>query len=376
MRELRKKTKINRLTLDINKRMIFISDIHGDLETMKQGLLDLNFSDDDYLFIIGDIYEKGDKGTNLDIARYVMELSHSHPNVYPMAGNCDEVLRFVLPKDQASKVLWYMHRKEISILNDMADELNMKVETEDDVIKFVDIIQEKYKDLYDFMDELDDIITINDSIILVHAGLDSIYNIPEYSMSVLKYDNFQNKSRGCDKLTIVGHYPTRNYRPDVSCVNPIFDLRKKIISIDGGNHVVKGGQINFLILESLKSMRFTYKYYDHYEKYTMKCDKEYNTPDVQINITYGDNEIEILAKDLDYYFVKHTNTGLTMWVDRTFVYKDQKTGKMCCYDASNQFLSVKKGDYISVIRRANPYSIVKKNGFIGLIETKYIEDVN
>ena len=47
---------------------------------------------------------------------------------------------------------------------------------------------------------------------------------------------------------------------------------------------------------------------------------------------------------------------------------------MCCYDASNQFLSVKNGDNISVVRRANPYSIIKKNGYIGLIETKYITD--
>ena len=374
MRELRKKTKVNNLTLDISKRIIFISDIHGDLKTMKEGLADLNFNDDDYLFIIGDIYEKGDKGTNLEIAKYVLELTKNHNNVYPMAGNCDEVLRFALPFDQASKVLWYMNRKEISILNDMAEELNMNVTNEDEVHKFVDTIQKKYKDLYDFLDSLDDIIIINNSIVLVHAGLESLNNIPEYSMAVLKYDNFQNKSRGCDKLTIVGHYPTRNYRPDVSCVNPIFDLRKKIISIDGGNHVVKGGQINFLILESIKSMKFTYKYYDHYEKYIMKCDVEYNTPDVQINITYGDNEIEILAKDLDYYFVKHVNSGLTMWVDRTFVYKDQTTGKMCCYDASNQFLSVKNGDNISVVRRANPYSIIKKNGYIGLIETKYITD--
>ena len=103
MRELMKKTKVNRLTLDINKRMIFISDIHGDLETMKQGLLDLNFSDDDYLFIIGDIYEKGDKGTNLEIARYVKDFSHSHPNVFPMAGNCDEVLRFLYLRNKHLK---------------------------------------------------------------------------------------------------------------------------------------------------------------------------------------------------------------------------------------------------------------------------------
>ena len=373
MRELRKKTKVNRLTLDTNKRLIFISDIHGDLTTMLKGLEDINFNDNDYLFIIGDMYEKGDKGFNLRTANYLYEFRKNKKNVYLMAGNCDEVLRFSLPKDQAGRVLQYMNRKDISILNDIKDELKIEIRNENDVIDFVEILQNKYRYLFDFIDSLDDLIIINDMLVLVHAGIDDLNNIPEYSMSLLKYDNFYNKSRGCQKLTIVGHYPTRNYRTDIACANPIFDLRKKIISIDGGNHVVKGGQINFVILESLDSMKFTYKYYDHYPKYIMKCDVLYNMPSEKINITYGDNEIEILAKDLDYYFVKHVNTGLTMWVDRTFVYKDETTGKYCCYDASNQFLSVKKGDLISIVRKASPYSNIKKNGYIGLIETKYLD---
>ena len=94
--ELKKKTKVRRLTLDINRRMIFISDIHGDLVTMKAGLEKFGFNDNDYLFIIGDIYEKGDKGTNLEIIRYVMELDRTHDNVFVMAGNCEESLRFIL----------------------------------------------------------------------------------------------------------------------------------------------------------------------------------------------------------------------------------------------------------------------------------------
>ena len=263
--------------------------------------------------------------------------------------------------------------KKHSIINDIAEEQNYKLSMDMDVADFVNMLQEKYSDLYDFMDSLYDVCIINEKIVLVHGGIDDINNIPEYSISMLKYDNFYELSKPQEKLMIVGHYPTRNYRGDISCVNPIFDFKKKIISIDGGNHIVKGGQINFVILESLDSMKFTYKYYDHYPKYIMKCDVLYNMPSEKINITYGDNEIEILAKDLDYYFVKHVNTGLTMWVDRTFVYKDETTGKYCCYDASNQFLSVKKGDLISVVRKASPYSIIKKNGYIGLIETKYLD---
>ena len=369
--ELKKKTKVRRLTLDINRRMIFISDIHGDLVTMKAGLEKFGFNDNDYLFIIGDIYEKGDKGTNLEIIRYVMELDRTHDNVFVMAGNCEESLRFILTPMPKRNFLYYVLKRGHSILNDMADEMGITISEDMDVPAFIEAVHKNYIDIYDYIDTLDDVVIINDTIVLVHAGLDDINNIPEYSMSVLKYDNFDTLSKGVDKLTIVGHYPTRNYRHDVSCVNPIFNMRKKIMSIDGGNHLVKGGQINFLFLESLKTMKFNWNYVDHYPKYVMKLDVNYDEPDDFINVTYGDNEIEILDTDLDFNLVKHINSGITMWVHKSYVYEDN--GKMYCYDASNQFLSVRKGDIISVIKKAMPYSIIKKNGYIGLIDTKYLD---
>ena len=48
--ELKKKTKKRQLNLDKNKRMNFVSDIHGDYNTLKLGLEDLNFNSDDYQY--------------------------------------------------------------------------------------------------------------------------------------------------------------------------------------------------------------------------------------------------------------------------------------------------------------------------------------
>ena len=122
MIELKKKTKVRRLTLEKNRRLIFVSDIHGDVDTFKAGLENIGFNDNDYLFIIGDICEKGDFKKNLECFRYVMELS-KRDNVYPMAGNCDEVLRFILPESEKDNFLFYTVVREHSILNDMADEM-------------------------------------------------------------------------------------------------------------------------------------------------------------------------------------------------------------------------------------------------------------
>ncbi|MBR3617918.1 MAG: hypothetical protein IKN46_04510 [Acholeplasmatales bacterium] len=373
LRELKKKTKILKLNLPVNKRLIFVSDIHGDLNTFKRGLEKINFNDDDYLFIIGDIHEKGDASYNLATLRYVIELSKK-PNVYPMAGNCDEVFRFVLPAEAKEKFLYYANVKKHSIINDIAEEQNYKLSMDMDVADFVNMLQEKYSDLYDFMDSLYDVCIINEKIVLVHGGIDDINNIPEYSISMLKYDNFYELSKPQEKLMIVGHYPTRNYRGDISCVNPIFDFKKKIISIDGGNHIVKGGQINFVYLESLDSMKFGYVWVDHYPKEVIKYDVDYDNPSTLVNLTFGDNEVEIIDQDLDFYLVRHLKTNSKMWVHTSFIYQDKENKKLYAYDASNNFLSVRKGDEVSVVIKANPYSVIKRNGYIGLIDTKYLDE--
>ena len=371
MIELKKKTKIRRLNLDLNRRLIFVSDMHGDLITFKEGLEEINFNDNDYLFVIGDMYEKGDLTYNLKTARYFMELNKKE-NVFCMSGNCDEVLRFILPKEAHKDFLYYTLVRQKSIINDMALEMRYPLGKDMNVDDFVEKVQEKYQDLYEFMDSLDDVIIINNKIVLVHGGIDDIENIPEYAISMLKYDNYYNVAKPQKLLTIVGHYPTRNYRSDVACQNPILDFKKKIFSIDGGNHLVKGGQINFLMLDNLESMRFSYKYVDHYEKHVMNYTVSYDEPEDKVNFTYGSqNEVEIFEKDLDFYYVKDLRTKIRMWVQSANVF--EVDGKYYCYEGSNTFLSVIKGDVVSIVKRRKPYSVIKKNGYVGLIETKYLE---
>lgn len=374
--DLKKKTKIRKIYIPTNKRCIFVSDIHGDIDTFKQGLKSLNFNSDDYLFIIGDIYEKGDFSKNLETINYVYELSKNNKNVFPMAGNCDEVLRFILPKEDKEKFLYYANIKKRSIINDIAAKENYKLSMDMNVDDFIKMIYKKYHYLYEFIDSLDDVIFINDKLVLVHGGIDDINNIPKYSLDLLKYDKFYELTKPQQKLMIVGHYPTRNYRSKLACVNPIFDFKKNVICIDGGNHVVKGGQINFVYINNLDEMKFDFAYFDHYPKFIMKDSVDYKAPIEHVNIRFGENEVEVLNTDLDFIYIRHLSTNICMWVHNSFVYKNESNNKFYCYDGSNQFISVKKGETISIIIKANPYSLIKKDGFIGLIETKYIDYEN
>lgn len=367
--EKTKKTIVKHLNIDTKKRLIFISDIHGDIHLFKNALKEAKFSDNDELFIIGDMIEKGDFKDNLVMLREMLSLS-KQPNVHLMAGNCDEIFRFILPPLDKKRFLFYALNRQRSVINDLAEELNYTLSEQMDIDAFVMMINEKYPEFYEFIDQLSDVLFINDKLVLVHGGILDIQNIPHNAIDVLKFDRFLEISKPQPIPMIVGHYPTRNYRSDISNVNPIFDSRKNIISIDGGNHVVKGGQLNVVMLDNLESMNFSFFGIDHYPKYIAKQDVYHEPPKKQFNIQFGKNEVEIIAKDLDFYLIHPIGSKDELWVHEDFIFA--KDDKHYCYDGSNTFINLKKGDEISIIKMAKPYSLIKHQGTIGLIETKYI----
>jgi hypothetical protein len=101
-----KKTRVKHLNLPTDCRLIFVSDIHGDKKLFQEGLDKVGFNDNDHLFIIGDMFEKGDLGMNLEMVRFVMELDKKS-NVHLLAGNCDEVFRFILPPVEDRERFFY-----------------------------------------------------------------------------------------------------------------------------------------------------------------------------------------------------------------------------------------------------------------------------
>lgn len=347
-----------------------MSDIHGDVSLFKEALQQVHFNSDDVLFVIGDMIEKGNPGDSLKMMRYMLELSKQE-NVHFMAGNCDEIFRFILPPMDHKLFLYYALERKRSIINDLAEEMNVTLSPDMDIPAFVSQMMCQYKAFYEFIDQLDDVLFINDELVLVHGGIADIHEIPKDSIDVLKFDRFLEVSKPQPKIMIVGHYPTRNYHSDICDVNPIFDLRKRIICIDGGNNIVKGGQINIVLLENLASMRFSFEAVDHYPKYVMKEDAHYEATPKRYNIQFGQNEVEILSKDLDFYHIRPIGMEDSLWVHDSLVYSYHD--KFYCFDGSNDFISLNKGDKISIVKHAQPYTIVKYEGRIGLIETKYIQ---
>ena len=76
------------LSLPADRRVLVISDIHGNLPFLKGLLKKVQFSTDDILLVLGDILEKSTGG--LDTLRYLMDLRRTH-TLFFLQGNCENV---------------------------------------------------------------------------------------------------------------------------------------------------------------------------------------------------------------------------------------------------------------------------------------------
>ena len=78
--------KIIGLNIPEEKRVICISDIHGNLDLFMTLLDKIKFSCDDALILLGDFYTKGPQSRQT--LKYVIELCRKN-NVYAVRGNSD-----------------------------------------------------------------------------------------------------------------------------------------------------------------------------------------------------------------------------------------------------------------------------------------------
>lgn len=253
------------LEFEKGKRIIVISDIHGDLSSLQELLAKVNYSEyNDYLIFLGDLIEKGLE--NLETLHYIMTLKSRNERVFVTKGNCDRILENVMDNDaNIPETLKYLSFNGLSIFHEMAKNVGTSIETAED-LKYV---LSYLKDEKLFIDSLPTAL-ITDDFVFVHAGIRDLDNENDTKYHLTARHYYES---GIDlgKYVVVGHFPVCNYSEQIICNNPIIDLDKKIISIDGGNRVKMGGQLNALIIENNNdSYSFTYRSVVNLEKRLFK----------------------------------------------------------------------------------------------------------
>ncbi|MBQ7916676.1 MAG: metallophosphoesterase, partial [Firmicutes bacterium] len=107
-----KKANIQYVSFPADRRVIAISDIHGNLDFLKGLLEKIQYSTQDILVLVGDVLEKGHQ--NLETLRFLVALAKDHL-IYKVAGNCDvlyEDVFEVFTRENDEEMLGYLLRRK------------------------------------------------------------------------------------------------------------------------------------------------------------------------------------------------------------------------------------------------------------------------
>lgn len=360
------------------KRVIAVSDIHGDVDGFKAVLGKIDFSSSDALVIVGDILEKGPK--SLAVLHEVINLM-KYGNVYMVTGNNDVIFEeWYTGQVTAEQVHWYMHTRENSILIEMAKELGMPYETTEEIAELKDAIQKHYIEELSFLYSLPYIID-SEIATFVHAGLkpgDLHEQDKDYCLTAKEFGTqrfLQNpedkdaepKYYRFEKPVVVGHWPTSNYRETIININPYYNDVTNIYSIDGGNSMKKWRQITYLIFE--KDGTITSGYYDALPK--IKILENQAATENPMSATFPNTMVEIKEKGEkeSLCYLPCINQELMVANSSIYTYK----GKKYRSDFTTYYLEVCADEIVSLCRVWGDEVLIKKEGIVGKYAGKYIK---
>lgn len=304
--------KYEKLSLGSAKRIISVSDIHGNLTFFKKLLEKVNFGENDELILIGDLYTKGRECH--ETLKYIMALSEK-PNVHPIRGNCDFL---------------------------------------------EDYLSESEKN---FLENLPHIIE-SEEYIFVHGGLPSMDFNSFEPYDCMKYDDFMEKTTlNFDKYVITGHWPLNNYCHGIASQNPIINEEKRIIAIDGGCVVLSGGQLNAFIIENGE---FSFEAVDDLPKVTVKTPQSASFD--PLTVCYQDRFLELISEGEEFSLCCHLATGKLIMLPNNSLWHDTD-GRLCASGsrATTYFLPVLAGDEISIVNEYSDRVHAKFRGVSGYV---------
>ena len=371
--------------IEPGRRVIAVSDVHGNLPFLKGVLEKVRFSPEDALVIVGDLLEKGTD--SLDTLRYVLALQKTH-TVYTLCGNCDYIDHMFLeggnPGDDAFSIqmnrrhspavrhtgvddeVWpilSVYWKERSVLLQMAAEAGIPFpERVEDLPVLRAVLRRRFPEETRFLLNLPHILEAG-NFIFVHGGVPREDRLDELdAYPCMKNDDFLGQGHSFRKWVVVGHWPVTLYDPHVQRSTPLIDRERRIASIDGGCVLKLDGQLNALIIPDIGGDKLDYDWYDGLAQVTALDGQEASRD--PLNIRWSDSVVEVLAQEGDCLFCRHSSTGRELWVPREYIER-RWDGRLHTEDATDYRLPVAPGDRLGLVRETSRGLLVKKNGVTG-----------
>lgn len=212
--------------------MIYVcSDIHGDYEKYIRIFEIINFTDNDMLFILGDIVDRGN-----DSIKILQDMMYRH-NVIPILGNHEYMAKVVLEKCVNEIIEDNVHILDKNLTSSIADWfINGGLTT------FNEFKELSNSDKYAILNYIEEFLVYEEisvkgqDYILIHAGIsnfDESKNMNEYYLDELLFERTDySKTYFKDKILITGHTPVSQIQENHN-KNTIFKANNHI-AIDGG----------------------------------------------------------------------------------------------------------------------------------------------
>lgn len=211
-----------------------ISDLHGDYIRYTTMLKMINFTEDDTLYVLGDILDRGNEGMKILLDMML------RPNVYPILGNHEymalQTLKW-LSDEITEESLSQISSDKLQGINEWLNVGGMTT-----IDEFRKLSEDEKEMVLEYLEEFslyEKVSVGGKDFVLVHAGIDNfvpdkdiedyelhelIFNKPDYSKTYFK-----------DKYLVTGHTPSRFIHDEINghCYNTIY-IGNNHIAIDCG----------------------------------------------------------------------------------------------------------------------------------------------
>ena len=343
---------------DPGRRIIAVSDIHGNLPFFLGLMEKISLSPDDILILVGDMLEKGQQ--SLPLLRHLMQLSKTH-TLYPVCGNCDGLVLNFFETDELDEHFFkkYLPIHPESTIRQLAREAG--VEQIDDLPRLRTDLRRCYPEEWAFLKSMPTMVE-TPHLLFVHGGVPSLDHMERLNRwKCMKNDNFRAQGHHFDKYVVVGHWPVTLYDPNIPSAAPIIDEDEHIISIDGGCVLKADGQLNALIIPSEDSTDFVWTAYDGLPTVTALDAQPPSTDSV--NIRWGRSRLELLEKGEELSLCRHLETGRELLILNHYLRRD--ADGLWCEDSTDYSLSVFPGDRLTLVYSTKQGHLCKKDGVTG-----------
>ncbi len=359
--------KIEKVTLPEKCRIICVGDIHGHADDFERLLEKCEYdADKDFLFILGDILEKGSQ--NIKTLRLVKKLCEKERAIC-IQGNNDTMCERMAYRDGKEKFLSRLISRPENTYMDMAKEIGINDFTED-----FDIKREKVNEIFKyelrFIRNLPFAIDTKDYV-FVHAGIENRIDWENSAETVIQNDYWWlRKEHSLSKTVVVGHFPCYNFSRSKNTNLPIVDTEKRIIDIDGGCSVKWVGQLNgFIITKDGDSYSYETRFMPLVPE--NRITKAYKPEASYKYLDYEKSDLEIIAKDGIFLDVRNKSDGTTGRIPECCT--GQWDGKLHGWINLDSFVKVSEGDLFYTYGEFGDYYIgLCENGQVGMIPKECI----